>query len=236
MQKLVLPTRQIVQATPRTRIIVADLSGHPLEFRAGQAVFAGLAESAVRRPYSIACSPAQSARSGGLELLVQIDDTAAPDPHLERAVPGTLLTIEGPFGNFALPAPLPERRLLLIAGGTGIAPLRAMLWDTLERGDGVHVTLIYSARRRDEFAYLDELRALAAAGRIALALTVTRDAADDWPASRGRIDARLVASVLTTVETRAVICGPPALVADATALVEQAGVAPDRILTETYAA
>jgi len=158
-----------------------------------------------------------------------------PDPHLERAVPGTPLSVEGPFGSFRLPAPLPERHLLLVAGGTGIAPLRAILWETLERDANVGVTLIYSARRAAEFAYADELRALAREGRIALALRVTREAApDDAEARYARIDEPLIASVIRTPETRCVVCGPPPLVAHARALLRASGVAPERILTETY--
>jgi ferredoxin-NADP reductase len=233
---LVLPAREILQATARTRIITVDLGATPFSFRAGQAVFAGLADGAVRRPYSIACSPGQTARTNTLELLVLIDDHEAPDPHLERAVSGTLLRIEGPFGSFGVPSPLPERHLLLIAGGTGIAPLRSIMWDTLEHDADVDVTLLYSARSPEEFAYLDELRGLAAEGRIRLTLTVTRDNADSWIGTRGRMDVALITSSLTTTDTRCVVCGPPALVSHATGLLRDAGVAAERIATETFAA
>jgi ferredoxin-NADP reductase len=233
---LVLPVREIVRATPRTRIITVDLAESDFSFRAGQAVFAGLADGALRRPYSIACSPGQAGRTNALELLVLIDDHEAPDPHLERAVSGTPLRIEGPFGSFGVPSPLPERQLLLIAGGTGIAPLRSIMWDTLEHDGSVAITLLYSARAPEEFAYLDELRALAAGDRIRLTLTVTRDYALPWIGSRGRMDVALVTSSLTTTETRCVVCGPPALVADARDLLREAGVASERIATETYAA
>src|SRR5690606_35122385 len=227
--------REVVPATPRTRIIRADLDGHEFRFHAGQVVRVGLADGTVRRPYSIACSPGQAERSQALELLVQIDDQASADPHLERAVPGTLLHIEGPFGSFGVPHPLPERRLLLIAGGTGIAPLRSILWDTLERDPGVDIALIYSARNPQEFAYGDELRALAAEGRIRLVLTVTREGDTSWSGLRGRIDASMVAAMLTTPETRCVICGPVPLVAHTRTLLTKAGVAGERILVETYA-
>lgn len=233
MLSLIVPAREVRRETPRTRIIVVDLGGESLPFHAGQAVFAGLAESTVRRPYSIACSPGQAARAHALELLVQIDDHAAPDPHLERAAPGTLLRIEGPFGSFDLPAPLPERRLLLIAGGTGIAPLRSIMWDTLERDPAVAITVIYSARSVDEFAYSQELNGLAAEGRIRLASSVTRDATK-WSGSTGRISQSLIASVLEGADMRCVICGPSGMVSSVTELLKDAGVTEERILTETY--
>ena len=234
MAALTLPARDIIQATPRSRIISADLAGQAFEFRAGQAVFAGLADSSVRRPYSIACSPQQSRRRRSLELLVQIDDHEPPDPHLERAVPGTLLRVDGPFGTFNVDVPIDEKRLLLIAGGTGIAPLRSMLWDTLERQDDVEIGLIYSARNPEEFAYAEELQALAADQHIRLWQTVTRDSTRPWTGIRGRLSESLIVSALPSPETRCVVCGPPSLVADAVQLLKQHGVTTDRILTETY--
>jgi ferredoxin-NADP reductase len=236
VQTLILPVRHVVPATPRTRIITIDLDGHPFVYRAGQAVFASLAEGAVRRPYSIACSPAQASRDRAIELLVQIDDHDPPDPHLERANAGTLLRIEGPFGSLGLPGVMDERRLLLVAGGTGIAPLRSILWDVLERDDGVAVNVIYSARSADEFAYLEELGTLEAERRIALSLTVTREDKGAWTGTRGRIDRALITAALTSVETRCLICGPAPLVADVSSLLSDAGVMPERIVTETYTA
>jgi ferredoxin-NADP reductase len=192
-------------------------------------VFAGLAEGAQRRPYSIASSPTEARTRGILELLVQIDDHEPPDPHLERAVPGTLLRIEGPFGSFSLPSPLSEQHLLLIAGGTGIAPLRSMMWETFENQPDVRIALIYSARGPEEFAYRDELTQLAARDRLDLHLTVTRDAAAEWAGVRGRIDAALTRAALKTTNTRCMVCGPPALVDHTIALLTAAGVSKDRI-------
>jgi len=236
VQTLFIPTRSVVAATPRTRIIAADLGDRAFAFHAGQAVFAGLADSGVKRPYSIACSPQQAERDRVIELLVQIDDHAAPDPHLERAEPGTILRIEGPFGSFTLPASLPERRLLLMAGGTGIAPLRSMMWHVLDTAPEVAVTVVYSARRADEFAYLTELASLNTDKRIDLLLTVTRESPDAWTGTRGRFDGAALASVLSTPETRCAICGPAGFVEDVSKLLAQAGVPQDRILIETYAA
>ena len=234
MLELILPAAEIIRATPRTRIIHADLGTHRFHFTAGQAVFAGLADSGVRRPYSIACSPAQSRRRNTIELLVQIDDHEAPDPHLERTAPGTLLKIQGPFGDFSLPSGFTGPSLLLIAGGTGIAPLRAMMWDTLERYAGISIAVVYSARSPDEFAYGPELRGLAADQRIELVLTVTRESVTPWEGLRGRVSSELIGTMLKG-DSQCVVCGPASLVADATSMLRAIGVPPARILTETYA-
>jgi propane monooxygenase reductase subunit len=234
VRSLITPATTITQATPRTRIIVADLGTQAFEFRAGQAVTVGLAEGNLRRPYSIACSPQQASRNRALELLVQIDDHAAPDPHLERAAAGTLLRIDGPFGSFCLPSPLLEQRVLLVAGGTGIAPLRSIMWDVLERDPGVAVSVAYSARTPEELAYLEELRRLEQDARITLAITVTREPGHAWSGATGRIDRSLIARVLTSVDTRCLVCGPTGFVSEVAALIEAAGVAKERIVKETY--
>ena len=126
----------------------------------------GLHGSPLRKPYSIASAPSETARTGHIELLVQVDDSGGPDPHLERAAPGTRLDVEGPFGSFSLPSVEDEPALLMVAGGTGIAPLRSMMIEALNRPVPPRISLVYSARSVDELAYRDELEALAAAGRI----------------------------------------------------------------------
>jgi len=227
----VVPARSVVNATPRTRILTLDLNGQPFHFAAGQAVVVGLAAGSARRFYSIACSPSHAREHDSLELLVLIDGTAE-DPHLERAVPGTLVHVDGPFGSFCLPSTVTEPRVLFVAGGTGIAPLRAMLWDLLEQHPAARPTLIYSARAPEEFAFLEELTRLASEGRLDLYLTVTRDNDAGWSGSRGRIDERVIASAVATPETRCLVCGPPAMVTDTVAWLRAAGVPEFRIQCE----
>jgi ferredoxin-NADP reductase len=232
--RFILPVRDSIEATPRTRIITIDLAGQPFSFAAGQAVYAGLADGTVRRPYSIASSPSHARTTHSFELLVQIDNHEGPDPHLERAVPGTLLRIDGPMGSFGLPENLAERHLLFIAGGTGIAPLRSMMWETLATRPDVDIGLIYSARNPDEFAYRDQLVALADDGRIDLRLTTTREAGKEWTGGRGRADEALIRSVLKSAQTRCLVCGPPLLIKDASTTLRAAGVPADLIVSEAF--
>jgi ferredoxin-NADP reductase len=228
---VILRLSDVLVATPRTRIIRLDLDPHGFAFAAGQAVAVGL-QGRTRQPYSIANSPGQAARDRMLELLVQVEDDDVTNPHLERATPGTAVELEGPFGAFGLPPGHREHDLLFVAGGTGIAPLRSMIWDLLDRASGHRMTLVYSARSPDEFAYGTELRGLAAGGRLDLHLTVTRLAGREWTGWRGRIDRRLVIRALHTPETRCFICGPQALVTATTTLLREAGVSDDWIQGE----
>jgi ferredoxin-NADP reductase len=228
-----LPVREVRRATPRTRLLQLDTGASAFSYAAGQAVMAGLHGSPLRKPYSIASAPVETARNGFIELLVQVDDSGGPDPHLELATHGTPLDIEGPFGMFTLPALGHGARVLLVGGGTGIAPLRSMLVQALDTGRAPVAHVIYSARTVDELAYRDELEGLGRSGRIALTLTVTREEGA-WSGRRGRIDRELLAGALSGPDTWCLVCGPPALVSDVRSALDELQVPPERVGVERY--
>ena len=230
---ITVPVRQITRATPRIRILNLDLRSVQFEFTAGQAVMLGLSGSPLRKPYSIASAPWEVAKSGIMQVLVQVEDSGGLDPHLELASPGTLLDLEGPFGSFNLPAPI-DHPLLFVAGGTGIAPLRSMLIEHVSRPTPHAAALIYSARSVDEFAFRPELNALESAGRIACYFTVTREEKPDWPGRRGRISEALLKEALPSTRSACLVCGPPQLVNDTRELLVKLGVDESMILIEKY--
>jgi CDP-4-dehydro-6-deoxyglucose reductase len=230
---ITVPVRQIARATPRIRLLHLDLRATELTFTAGQALMIGLSGSPLRKPYSIASAPWEVAKSGIMQVLVQVEDSGGLDPHLELASPGTLLDLEGPFGSFGIPGRV-EHPMLFVAGGTGIAPLRSMLLEHLARPTQYPVNLIYSARSADEFAFRPELAALESAGRIATYFTVTRDEKPDWLGRRGRISEALLTEALPSADSTCLVCGPPQLVSDAAGLLVNLGVSAERILTEKY--
>jgi len=229
-----LPVHDVIRATPRTRHLRIDTGATGFAYRAGQAVMVGLHGSPLRKPYSIASAPSETSRTGSIELLVQVDDSGGPDPHLELAAPGTQLDVEGPFGSFSLPSANDEPAFLMVAGGTGIAPLRSMMIEALSRPVPPRISLVYSARSVDELAYRAELEALAAAGRIMLVMTVTRDDRTDWSGRRGRIERSLLAAVLPSAEAWCLICGPQAMIEDVRASVSSLGIAESRVGVERY--
>jgi ferredoxin-NADP reductase len=194
----------------------------------------GLHGSPLRKAYSIASAPSETARTAMIELLVQVDESGGPDPHLERAAPGTPLDVEGPFGRFSLPAIDDGAALLMVAGGTGIAPLRSMLIEALSGPQPPRISLVYSARSIDELAYRDELEQLAASGRIGLTLTVTREESPEWGGRRGRIDQSVLLAALPGRGAWCLICGPGTMVEDVRTTLSALGVPDDRVGIERY--
>jgi ferredoxin-NADP reductase len=142
--------------------------------------------------------------------------------------------VEGPIGRFVFPDSPQERRFLFIAGGTGIAPLRAMLRHAL-RVPHDAIGLLYSARTLGEFAYESELRSLAAAGLIEMKQTVTREAAPgDWIGTQGRICRADLTPLVHHRQTLCFICGPGPLVENMLATLSELGVARERIKIEEW--
>jgi NAD(P)H-flavin reductase len=221
-----LPVLDVRRETPRNRIVRLGLEGRHFPYLAGQYVLLGDHGQPDRRPYSIANAPLHAARDGVLEFLIQVGGDESPGPHLGLLERGAMVDVEGPDGSFVLPAG-DERasRYLLVGGGTGIAPLRAIAWQVLETQPDAAVSLVHSARTPRELSYRDELRAAAAAGRLALLETVTRaDPADGWDGARGRIAVEHLAPLFSR-GARCYVCGPDSLVEDVPRVLASLGAA-----------
>jgi NAD(P)H-flavin reductase len=231
---LTLPIREILPATPRARIVRIALEGRRFPYRPGQAVMVAPHGRPPARPYSLAAAPEEAVRDDQLELLMGVDASGRPGLPLALEA-GVLVDLEGPMGRFTLPDDPEEPCLVFIAGGTGIAPLRAMLRHAL-RTPRRQIGLLYSARAPGEFAYEEELQQLARAGRIELRQTVTRDlGSTDWTGRRGRIGRQDLAPLVHTPATLCFICGPPALVREMPTILDELGVPAHRIRQEEWA-
>jgi ferredoxin-NADP reductase len=231
---LTLRVRDVIAVTPASSILRLQLGGIPFRFRAGQAALLGLHGRQIRRPYSIASAPEEARAYDRIDFLIRSDPAGGFGIHLHGLAPDSRIDLEGPFGSFVLPEPIEEKRLLFVAGGTGIAPLRAMIHQTLATGWQGPLALVYSVRSADDFAYAAELRELAEGGRLDLTLTVTRQAGDAWTGPRGRIGLDLLAPRVVRSETLCFLCGPPSLLADVPRLLAELGVASAQIRMEEW--
>ena len=230
------PIREAIAATPRAHIIRLDLQGQHFPYLAGQAAYLQPAGTEKRRPYSIASAPEETARHGLLEFLVQTGSDGASGLVPDQVQPGTSVSVDGPMGSFTFPVHPREHRFVFIAGGTGIAPLRSMLWHALLAERGGTVSLIYSVRSPEEFAYMQEFQQLEDDGRIEFRHTVTRAAAESWTGRQGRIDVRCLDGLIEPADTLCFVCGPPALVGDLRPQLKELGLGDDQIRIENWGA
>lgn len=229
---LTLTIREVVRATPRARIVRINLPAEPFPYLAGQAVRISRPGAEKKRTYSIAGSPEDADREHCLELLVGVDaEGRAGEIDLEPDAP---VEVEGPSGRFTFPASPREERFVFVAGGTGIAPLRAMMRHALHRQHR-QIGLLFSARMPGEFAYEDELRELARDGRIELKQKITREAAEgDWSGHRGRIGRDDLAPLVHGYDTLCFVCGPRAMVDEIPRILEELGVGREKIRIEEW--
>jgi ferredoxin-NADP reductase len=230
--QLTLTIGEVVHATPRARIARIALGGRHFSYRPGQAVMIATHGHPIRRAYSIASCPEDARRDGHLELLVGVDARGNPGAHL-CLEPGTPVDVEGPIGGFAFPDASEDRRLVFIAGGIGIAPLRAMLRYAL-KSPNRQIGVIYSARTPADFAYELELQDLCTQGSIELLQTVSRDVTGGWCGLRGRIGRDHVAPLVQDGPALYFICGPLPLVCEVLKLLDEFEVPRDCIRIEDW--
>jgi ferredoxin-NADP reductase len=122
---------------------------------------------------------------------------------------------------------------LFIAGGTGIAPLRAMIRQARSRADGTF-RLLYSARTPLDFAYRRELCGMARRHELELLLTATRDATNTWRGERGRITTTQLSTLVVDPNTLCFVCGPASMVEDVPRMLRGLGIERTRIRIEEW--
>jgi len=223
--------------TPRVRSLtfrMPDWAGH----LPGQHVDLRLTAAdgySVQRSYSIASEPG---RGGEVEITVEQipDGEVSPFLHDVLAV-GDRIEVRGPIGGYFVWDASRGGPLLLVAGGSGIVPLMAMLRHRSRARIDVPARLLFSSRHFEEIVYREELARLGAPGHgLDVIHTLTRSAPQRWTGYSRRIDDRMLAEVLEPVGASALtyICGPTALVETAANALARLGVPPDRIRTERF--
>jgi len=217
------------------RSIVLDLDDWP-GHRAGQHVDVSLtAEDGyqAQRSYSIASAP----EDGYLVLTVErLDDGEVSTYLVDVLEVGDNLELRGPIGGYFIWEERLGGPLLLVAGGSGIVPLRSMLRHWNATDSDVPVRLLYSARSLDEVVYRDELMRAAAHDEVDIRLTLTREQPEGWNGYRRRIDRELLAEVAwpPSAAPLAYLCGPTGFVETAAAALVDLGHEPGRIRTERF--
>jgi len=189
------------------------------------------------RSYSIASPPEQM---GEIELTVELIAEGEVSGYLfEGVAVGDELEVRGPIGGYfvwrgAAGAP----PLLLVGGGSGVVPLMAMLRHRQRLGVRTPAVLLFSVRAPEEVIYQAELAAMAQADpTFTLLLTYTRQAPPGWAGYQRRVDAPMLAEVVTrfgNTPPQAFVCGPTGLVESVANGLQAAGLPPEMILTERF--
>jgi Na+-transporting NADH:ubiquinone oxidoreductase subunit F len=199
----------------------------------------------VARAYSIANRPADT---GTIILLIRL---ALPPPAVAHAPPGIVssylfglkagddLELAGPYGDFR--AQESDREMIFIGGGVGMAPLRAIVFDQLERAKtGRRISFWYGARSLGDLFYRAEFEALAAAHDNFSFVPALSDPGegDGWDGATGFIHdvvfERHLRDHPAPEDCEFYLCGPPLMIDAVLAMLDEAGVEPESIFFDDF--
>ena len=227
---------EIRRETPRVKSLILDLPDWTTHL-AGQHVDVRLtAEDGyqAQRSYSIASPPEDK----NLMLTVEQIEDGEVSPYLTDVLQvGEQVELRGPIGGYFVWNAGEGSPLLLVAGGSGIAPLMAMLRHRANANRRAPTKLLYSSRSFDEVIYREELDGLAADdSSLEVIHTLTRAQPQDWSGFGRRIDRAMLTEAAwpATKDPLAYACGPTALVETVATHLVDLGYTPERIKTERF--
>ena len=187
------------------------------------------------RSYSIASPPDEAPR---VTLTVEQIDDGEVSPYLtEDLRVGDKLELRGPIGGYFVWEAQMGGPLLLVAGGSGIVPLVAMLRHRAVVGSSVPTRMLYSSRSLEDVIYRDELARLKEADQmLAVVHTLTRSHPSGWTGYSRRIDTPMLREVACPIEQHplAYICVPTPFVETTASSLVELGYEPARIKTERF--
>ena len=186
------------------------------------------------RSYSIASAPSGER----VELTVERLDDGEVSPYLTGELRnGDKLEIRGPIGGYFTWDIANGGPLLLVAGGSGVVPLMAMIRHRAAHSSDVPTRLLFSSRSYDEIIYREELDRLAASDdNLEVIHTLTRSQPSDWAGYRRRIDEPMLIEVAwpAGASPRVYVCGPTRLVESVASALVGLGHEPARVKTERF--
>ena len=186
-----------------------------------------------QRSYSIASAPA----AGHLDLTVEEIADGEVSPYLnEELRPGDRLELRGPIGGYFTWTEADGGPLLLVAGGSGVAPLMSMLRYREAIGNDIPATLLYSSRAWDEIIFREELERLGADPALRIIHTLTRSHPIGWEGYTRRIDTAMLQDAAGRPDPGrlAHVCGPTQLVENVASDLVTLGYPPERVKTERF--
>lgn len=187
------------------------------------------------RSYSIASEPE---RTGQIDLTVELIPDGEVSAYMHGVLqPGDRIEVRGPIGGYFVWQASEPQPLGLVAGGSGVVPLMAMLRHRAATAGRQPARLLYSSRTDDDVIYAAELARLrAASDGPEVFQTLTRGAPEGWTGYTRRIDADMLKEVMVPLgpELRIFVCGPTLLVESVADSLVAIGIPPARIKTERF--
>lgn len=195
------PLCEVIEETPTIKTFVLEPE-EPISFRAGQFVqitMPGLGEA----PFTPSSDPRETKK-----LAVTVLKTGEVTDALHDVAPGEMLGVRGPFGKGYPIDELDGKQVLVVGGGVGMAPLRALLYALFAQLDRVQrVSIKYGARNPEELLFRDQYDEWAKNGKVDVDITVDA-ATNGWAGHVGVVTTLLEDLDLDIADCVVFSCGP----------------------------
>jgi NAD(P)H-flavin reductase len=176
------------------------------------------------RPYSIASPPN---RETAIELVLNLVPGGPGSEYLFGLELGDETRFKGPAGTFVLHDS--PRDLLFVATGTGIAPIRSMLWSLADTSPTRAITLLWGLRSERDVYYQDELiRLRERLPRFSFVTTLSQPSAE-WRGAVGRVTPLVESTIASVANLEVFLCGNGGMIRDARDIIRQMGLCPIRV-------
>lgn len=222
---------EMISSTVAKLVVEPEGAAPPISFIPGQYVHLSVPGTSEHRSYSFANASFESEKY--TFYIKVLEQGAMSDYLLERAQPGDETTVTGPFGRFYL-RPV-DRPILMVAGGTGLAPMLSILDTLVANGETDQpIRLLYGANAADELFAFDQLERYAANGlNITTELCVV-EPAEGWDGATGHVTSLLRGDLTNGGDCRLYLCGPPPMIDAAEAWLTKNGHDPSLVHAEKF--
>lgn len=221
----------MISSTVAKLVVDPDANAEPISFIPGQYVHLSVPGTEEHRSYSFANGAIEA---GKYTFYVKVLEQGAMSDYLSGAAKeGDEMTVTGPFGRFYL-RPV-ERPVLMVAGGTGLAPMLSML-DTMVAQDETDqpIRLLYGANEAGELFGLDQIASYTEQGLdITTELSIVNPE-DGWEGATGHVTELLRQDLLNGGECDVYLCGPPPMIDAAEAWLSDNGVDASQVHAEKF--
>ena len=189
----------------------------------------------VSRSFSIASDPSSATQEYYIVKKAHVGTAIEHVSHFVESNLGDTYYMKGPYGQFRF-NPQENKKVLFVAGGTGLAPFISMLRHIKQVNSGNDVDLLYSIKFPTEIIRKAELEDYAKTLNLKTTITVTRlQPTDQWDGEKGHIDAAMIQRHSPdVVERTCYICGPPAFVKAVKDALTSLGVKPEKISADVW--
>lgn len=181
------------------------------------------------RAFSI-CSP--PSKKNILEFCMKILPKSVLSEKLDKIPLETKLYLKGPFGAFTLKPT--KKDIVLIAGGTGIAPLRSMMSSLLEQNASNNIWLFYRFKNPEEYLFKEEWEAAVQQHKNFKLIPSLSNHHPSWNHETERIHDLITKYIKDPAKAECYICGPPPMVKDTLEALPKLGFAPESLHKEAW--